>query len=119
MTVPQERKLVTEIPGPKSLELHARTKAAVSAGVGVTLPAYIERAAGGILVDVDGNNQLVSGGLRCVDLVHLSPGRVGTHAERSLDSGFQKCISRSFVANEDQISVLDDVTSVKARLRSI
>ena len=31
MPVPQERKLVTEIPGPASRELHDRTKNAVSA----------------------------------------------------------------------------------------
>jgi 4-aminobutyrate aminotransferase / (S)-3-amino-2-methylpropionate transaminase / 5-aminovalerate transaminase len=54
--VVQERRLVTELPGPKSLELHARKTSAVSSGVGVTLPVYIERAGGGILVDVDGNS---------------------------------------------------------------
>jgi 4-aminobutyrate aminotransferase/(S)-3-amino-2-methylpropionate transaminase len=54
--VDQERRLVTELPGPRSRELHARKEAAVSAGVGVGLPAYVERAGGGILVDVDGNH---------------------------------------------------------------
>lgn len=52
----QQRLLVTEIPGPRSRELHARKAAAVSAGVGVGLPAYIARAGGGVLVDVDGNH---------------------------------------------------------------
>ncbi len=56
MTVSQERRLLTELPGPRSRELHARKTAAVSAGVGVGLPAYIARASGGILVDVDGNH---------------------------------------------------------------
>ncbi|MCW2638346.1 MAG: 4-aminobutyrate aminotransferase apoenzyme [Dactylosporangium sp.] len=59
--VPQQRLLRTEIPGPRSLELHVRKSAAVSAGVGTTLPVYIERAGGGILVDVDGN-QLIDFG---------------------------------------------------------
>ncbi|HET7734444.1 MAG TPA: 4-aminobutyrate--2-oxoglutarate transaminase [Nocardioidaceae bacterium] len=59
--IPQERKLLTPIPGPKSQELHARKAAAVSSGVGVGLPAYIERGGGGILVDVDGN-QLIDFG---------------------------------------------------------
>jgi 4-aminobutyrate aminotransferase/(S)-3-amino-2-methylpropionate transaminase len=53
--VPQERRLVTEVPGPRSQALQARKTNAVSAGVGVTLPVYVERAGGGILVDVDGN----------------------------------------------------------------
>jgi 4-aminobutyrate aminotransferase / (S)-3-amino-2-methylpropionate transaminase / 5-aminovalerate transaminase len=54
--VEQQRRLVTELPGPRSQALHARKSAAVSSGVGVGLPAYIERAGGGILVDVDGNH---------------------------------------------------------------
>ncbi len=57
----QERKLVTAIPGPKSQALAARKAAVVSSGVGVGLPAYVERAAGGILLDVDGN-QLIDFG---------------------------------------------------------
>ena len=54
--IDQQRKLVTSVPGPRSQELHARKTAAVSSGVGVGLPAYVERAGGGILVDVDGNH---------------------------------------------------------------
>ncbi|TFD27441.1 4-aminobutyrate--2-oxoglutarate transaminase [Cryobacterium cryoconiti] len=55
-SLPQERRLVTAIPGPKSQELSRRKNEAVSAGVGVTLPAYIVAAGGGVLVDVDGNS---------------------------------------------------------------
>ena len=53
--VPQERKLVTEVPGPKSQELLARKSAAVANGIGVTLPVFVARAGGGIVEDVDGN----------------------------------------------------------------
>lgn len=59
--VVQERRLVTEIPGPRSRDLHARKAAAVPAGAAVMIPAYVERAAGGIIVDVDGN-QLIDFG---------------------------------------------------------
>ncbi|MCO7219634.1 4-aminobutyrate--2-oxoglutarate transaminase [Klenkia sp. PcliD-1-E] len=51
----QRRHLVTEIPGPRSVELMARRDATVSAGVGTTLPVFITRAGGGVLEDVDGN----------------------------------------------------------------
>ena len=51
-------RLRTAIPGPKSLELQARRKDAVAAGVGSTLPVYIDSADDGLLIDVDGN-QLV------------------------------------------------------------
>jgi 4-aminobutyrate aminotransferase/(S)-3-amino-2-methylpropionate transaminase len=53
--VPTERRVVTAIPGPKSLELHRRREAVVSAGVSSALPVYIERAHGAVLLDVDGN----------------------------------------------------------------
>ncbi|HYT09610.1 MAG TPA: 4-aminobutyrate--2-oxoglutarate transaminase [Mycobacteriales bacterium] len=54
--LPQRRRLVTEVPGPRSRELMARRVAAVPAGVGTALPVFVERAGGGILVDVDGNS---------------------------------------------------------------
>ena len=47
----QSRLLVTEIPGPASLELNKRRVAAVSRSVGVTLPVYVARAGGGISRD--------------------------------------------------------------------
>src|SRR5689334_23763526 len=55
-TLPQERRLVTELPGPRSRELMARRTAAVSSAVGTTVPVFVERAGGGVLVDVDGNS---------------------------------------------------------------
>ena len=51
--IAQERNLVTAIPGPKSVAMQARRLSAVSGGVGAALPIYIERAAGGIVVDID------------------------------------------------------------------
>ncbi|QEO10343.1 4-aminobutyrate--2-oxoglutarate transaminase [Protaetiibacter larvae] len=50
-----ERRLVTAVPGPRSIALQERRRAAVSAGVSSALPVFIERAHGAILVDVDGN----------------------------------------------------------------
>ncbi|MDQ1720757.1 MAG: 4-aminobutyrate aminotransferase / (S)-3-amino-2-methylpropionate transaminase / 5-aminovalerate, partial [Pseudonocardiales bacterium] len=59
--IEQQRILKTAIPGPRSGELQQRKLSAVSAGVSTGLPVYIERAGGGILVDVDGN-QLIDFG---------------------------------------------------------
>src|SRR5689334_15177936 len=71
---PQERRLVTEIPGPRSRELAARRAASVSAGVGTTLPVFIERAGGGVLVDVDGNSLIDLGaGIAVVSVGNSSP----------------------------------------------
>jgi len=49
------RHLVTEIPGPRSLELMSRRQRAIPSGVGTTLPVFVTRAGPGILEDVDGN----------------------------------------------------------------
>lgn len=51
----QERRVVTEIPGPRSRAIAARRAESVSAGVGSGLPVYAEAAGGGIVRDVDGN----------------------------------------------------------------
>jgi 4-aminobutyrate aminotransferase / (S)-3-amino-2-methylpropionate transaminase / 5-aminovalerate transaminase len=54
--LPQERRVVTAIPGPRSVELFARRTEACARGLGTTLPVFIEKAGGGVLVDVDGNS---------------------------------------------------------------
>ena len=56
MSIEQRRHLVTEIPGPRSAELSARKAQTVAQGVANTLPVYVVRAGGGIIVDVDGNH---------------------------------------------------------------
>jgi 4-aminobutyrate aminotransferase/(S)-3-amino-2-methylpropionate transaminase len=74
MTVPQQRLLRTAIPGPRSIELHARKTAAVAPGIGTTLPVYIERAGGGILVDADGNQLIDFGsGIAVVSVGNAAP----------------------------------------------
>ena len=60
--VAQERRIVTAVPGPKSQALHERRLAVVSAGVGTTLPVYIDRAHDAVVVDVDGNHFIDLGG---------------------------------------------------------
>jgi 4-aminobutyrate aminotransferase / (S)-3-amino-2-methylpropionate transaminase / 5-aminovalerate transaminase len=54
--LPQERRLVTEIPGPRSRDKVARRGRHVAQGVGTTLPVFVEAAGGGVLLDADGNS---------------------------------------------------------------
>jgi 4-aminobutyrate aminotransferase/(S)-3-amino-2-methylpropionate transaminase len=72
--LPQERRLVTEIPGPRSRELLRRRTAAVAAGVGVGLPVFVTAAGGGVLVDVDGNSLIDFGsGIAVVNVGNANP----------------------------------------------
>lgn len=75
-SVEQSRQLVTEIPGPASRELTERRTAAVSHGVGVTMPVFVARAGGGIVEDVDGNRLIDLGSGIAVTTVGNSSPRV-------------------------------------------
>jgi 4-aminobutyrate aminotransferase/(S)-3-amino-2-methylpropionate transaminase len=55
-TLTQQRRLVTEIPGPRSREILARKTAAVPKGVSIGLSIFVTAAGGGVVVDVDGNS---------------------------------------------------------------
>ncbi|GAA3700491.1 4-aminobutyrate--2-oxoglutarate transaminase [Microlunatus aurantiacus] len=73
-TLPQERRLVTALPGPRTAELQARKSAAVATGVGVTMPVYAAAAGGGVVVDVDGNSLIDLGsGIAVTTLGNADP----------------------------------------------
>jgi 4-aminobutyrate aminotransferase/(S)-3-amino-2-methylpropionate transaminase len=72
--LPQERRLVTEIPGPRSRELQQRRTGAVPPGVGSTLPVYVAEAGGGVIVDVDGNSLIDFGsGIAVTNVGNANP----------------------------------------------
>ncbi len=84
--VEQSRKLVTAIPGPKSLELAQRRTAAVSHSVGSTMPVACERAFGGIIEDVDGNRLIDLGsGIAVTTIGNASPRVVDAVREQVAD----------------------------------
>ena len=69
--IPQERRLVTQIPGPKSQEIIKRRNEAVSASLGMAIPVVVEKAGGGVIVDVDGNSIIDMGaGIAVVYVKH-------------------------------------------------
>ena len=75
--------LVTEVPGPNSLAIHARREAAVPRGVGCALPVYIDYADGAWLTDVDGNRLLDLGsGIGVTTLGHTQPTVVAAAKEQ-------------------------------------
>ncbi len=82
----QVRRLVTEVPGPRSRALHERRLAVVSSGVGSTLPVYVERAEGAVILDVDGNQLTDLGaGIAVVNVGHAQPRVVTAVQEQVAD----------------------------------
>jgi len=76
--VAQKRRLVTEVPGPRSRALHARRAAAVAQGVSTAFPVYIESGSGALLVDVDGNTLIDLGsGIAVTGVGHAAETVVG------------------------------------------
>lgn len=67
-------KLVTDIPGPKSLEWVARREAATARGAAKLTQLTVERAEGAAIVDVDGNTLLdFAGGIGVLAVGHCPP----------------------------------------------
>lgn len=89
--LPQERRLMTEIPGPRSRELMARRQEAVSAGVGGMMPVFTERASGGVLLDVDGNSLIDLGSGIAVTTVGNADRRVVERVQRQVADFTHTC----------------------------
>ncbi|MCX4757798.1 4-aminobutyrate--2-oxoglutarate transaminase [Kitasatospora purpeofusca] len=108
--LPQERRLVTAIPGPKSQELQARKLGAVAAGVGTTLPVYVSRANGGVLEDVDGNSLIDFGSGIAVTNVGNSAEAVVSKASEQLAAFTHTCFMvtpyEGYVAVAEQLNEL-------------
>jgi 4-aminobutyrate aminotransferase/(S)-3-amino-2-methylpropionate transaminase len=83
-SLPQERRLVTEIPGPVSRAKLARRQQHVAAGVGTLLPVFVEAAGGGVLVDADGNSLIDLGsGIAVTSVGNAAPEVARRVAEQS------------------------------------
>jgi 4-aminobutyrate aminotransferase/(S)-3-amino-2-methylpropionate transaminase len=108
--VPRRRHLVTEIPGPKSRELASRRDVAVGPGVSSSLPVYIERGEGAILVDVDGNAYIDLGsGIAVTGVGHACPAvvdAVASQAARFTHTCFMVGPYEGYVAVCEQLNAL-------------
>lgn len=82
--LPQERRVVTAIPGPVSQSLQERRVAAVPRGVGSVLPVYITDADGGVVVDADGNSLIDFGSGIAVTSVGNANPRVVERVQRQV-----------------------------------
>ncbi|MEW2545697.1 4-aminobutyrate--2-oxoglutarate transaminase [Streptomyces sp. NPDC047002] len=108
--IPQERRLVTAIPGPKSQELQARRTAAVAAGVGSTMPVFAARAAGGVLEDVDGNRLIDFGSGIAVTTVGSSAEAVVRRASAQLADFTHTCFM--VTPYEEYVAVCEELAAL-------
>ncbi len=108
--LPQERRLVTPIPGPLSTAMHARRMAAVSAGVASTLPIYTADAGGGVIVDIDGNSLIDLGsGIAVTSVGNAAPlvsAAVAEQAARFTHTCFMVTPYESYVTLAEKLNEL-------------
>jgi 4-aminobutyrate aminotransferase / (S)-3-amino-2-methylpropionate transaminase / 5-aminovalerate transaminase len=91
MDIPQERKLVTEIPGPKSREWFTRREEAIPKGAANIHPIVTARASNAIIEDVDGNRLIdLATGISVLNVGHTAP-EVVAAAQRQLDLDTHTC----------------------------
>ena len=112
MDIPQERKLVTEVPGPKSIEWFSRRAAAVPAGVANIHPVVTARASGAIIEDVDGNRLIdFATGIAVLNIGHAAP-EVVAAVQRQAELDTHTCFH--VTANEPYIVHDTDADERKA-----
>jgi len=110
MEIEQERRLVTEIPGPKSRALLERRRSAVPTGLGSSTPLFVDGASGAILLDVDGNQLIDLGaGISVLNVGNASPAVVEAVREQ-LDHFTHTCMQvtqyEPYVALAERLNTL-------------
>jgi 4-aminobutyrate aminotransferase/(S)-3-amino-2-methylpropionate transaminase len=106
----QERKLRTEIPGPRSKELLERRLAAVPPAVFNTVPIFAQRASGAIVEDVDGNRLIdLAAGLAVLNAGNTPPEvveAVAAQAERFTHTCFHVVMNEPYVELAERLNAL-------------
>jgi len=110
MDIPQERKLVTEVPGPKSRALFERRASAIPPGVANIHPIVTARASGAIVEDVDGNRLIdLATGISVLNVGHTAP-EVVAAAQRQLELDTHSCFH--VTANEPYIVLAERLNAL-------
>jgi 4-aminobutyrate aminotransferase/(S)-3-amino-2-methylpropionate transaminase len=110
MDIPQERKVVTDIPGPRSIEWFDRRAAAVPHGVANIHPIVTARASGAIIEDVDGNRLIdFSTGIAVLNVGHTAP-EVVRAAQAQLELDTHTCFH--VTANEPYIELAERLNAL-------
>jgi 4-aminobutyrate aminotransferase/(S)-3-amino-2-methylpropionate transaminase len=110
MDIPQERKLVTEVPGPRSREWFARREKAVAKGVANIHPIVTARASGAIVEDVDGNRLIdFATGIAVLNVGHTAPevvAAVQKQAELDTHTCFHVTANEPYIELAERLNAL-------------
>jgi 4-aminobutyrate aminotransferase/(S)-3-amino-2-methylpropionate transaminase len=110
MDITQERKLVTEIPGPRSRAWFTRRADAVAAGVAALNPIVTARASGAIVEDVDGNRLIdFASGISVLNVGHTAP-EVVAAIQKQAELDTHTCFH--VTANEPYIQLAERLNEV-------
>ncbi|MEX2406177.1 MAG: 4-aminobutyrate--2-oxoglutarate transaminase, partial [Actinomycetota bacterium] len=110
MDIPQERKVVTDIPGPKSREWFERRAAAIPQGIANIHRIVTARASGAIIEDVDGNRLIdFATGIAVLNIGHTSP-EVVRAAQEQLERDTHTCFH--VTANEPYIELAERLNAI-------
>jgi 4-aminobutyrate aminotransferase/(S)-3-amino-2-methylpropionate transaminase len=101
-------RLTSPVPGPRSVALMARRRAAVLGGVATLHPIFVERASGVTITDVDGNTFLdFTGGIGVMNAGHADPSvtaAITEQAERFTHTCFQVMGYEPYVAVAERLA---------------
>src|SRR5262249_22270425 len=116
----QERRLVTEIPGPRSRALLERRIAAVPRGLGSSTTVFTDAASGSIIRDVDGNQLIDLGaGIAVLNAGNAAPAVVEAVREQ-LDHFTHTCMQvtqyEPYVALAERLNALTPGSFAKKTL---
>ena len=113
----QRRRLVTEVPGPLSRALKQRRDEALPQGLGTMLPVFVQRAGGGVIVDVDGNHLIdLASGIAVTSVGASAPAvvsRVQEQAARFTHTCFLVTEYDGYVAVAEHLNRLTPGTHAK------
>jgi 4-aminobutyrate aminotransferase/(S)-3-amino-2-methylpropionate transaminase len=109
MDIPQERKIITQIPGPRSKEWMARRDDAMTSAFPAIHSIVAARASGAIIEDVDGNHLIdLATGISVLNVGHAAP-EVTEAAERQLERDTH---TSGVTANEPSIELAERLNAL-------
>lgn len=110
MEITQERRLVSEIPGPRSRAMLDRRSGAVPGAVYGTVPIFVQAAAGAIVRDVDGNQLIdLAAGLAVLNVGNAQPAVVEAiveQARRYTHTCMHVTLAEPYVALAERLNAL-------------